>query len=89
MKLGKGVHIVLSLAAGSLYVVGLLALLGGAPQTSRADPGTLFASVAGGDTACTQADPCSLHSRYLPSCASIPHDRRCFVTCGSQTTPVS
>lgn len=62
MKLGKSTHIVLSLGVGSLLVVGLLALLGEPSQIVRADPGTLFASTFGTDTACTQSSPCSLQT---------------------------
>jgi hypothetical protein len=62
MNLSKYKHIVCSLAAAGLLLVGLFLLLDGAPQIARADPGDLFVSPTGSGTACTQAAPCSLHT---------------------------
>lgn len=61
MNLGKYEHIVCSLAAGGLLLVGLFLLLNEAPQIARANPGDLFASSTGsGD--CSQPSPCHLQT---------------------------
>ncbi len=61
MNLSKYKHIVSSLVAGGLLLVGLFLLLNGAPQIVRADPGELFVTPTGsGD--CSQANPCDLQT---------------------------
>jgi hypothetical protein len=60
MDLSRYRHIVFSLAASGLLLVGLFLLLNGAPRIARADPGNLFVTVDGSGAGCTQTDPCNL-----------------------------
>ena len=61
MNLNKYKHVVSSLVAGGLLLVGLFLLLNGAPQIARADRGDLFVSPTGsGD--CSQGNPCDLQT---------------------------
>ena len=61
MDLTKHEHIVHSLVAGGLLLVGLFLLLSGVPQIARADAGDLFVSPSGsGD--CSQGNPCDLQT---------------------------
>ncbi len=61
MNLGKYKHIVFSLAAGGLLLVGLFLLLNETSQVARADPGDLFVTPDGGGD-CSQAIPCDLQT---------------------------
>ena len=61
MNLSKYKHIVSSLVAGGLLLVGLFLLLNGAPQIARADPGDLFVTLSGGGD-CSQGNPCDLQT---------------------------
>jgi hypothetical protein len=45
-----------------LFFVGAFLLLNGAAQMVRADPGTLFVSPDGAETACAQSAPCTLQT---------------------------
>ena len=60
MNLSKYRHIVFSLAASGLLLVGLFLLLNGAPRVAHADPGSLFVTIDGSGAGCTQSDPCDL-----------------------------
>jgi len=61
MNLGKYKHIVFSLAAGGLLLVGLFLLLNETPQIARAAPGDLFVTPGGGGD-CSQGNPCDLQT---------------------------
>jgi hypothetical protein len=62
MNFSKYKHIVFSLAASGLLLIGLFLLLNEAPRIARADPGDLFVSTTGSGSACTQAAPCALQT---------------------------
>ncbi len=61
MSLSKYKHIVSSLAAGGLLLVGLFLLLNSTLQIVRADSGSLFVT-SGGSGDCSQAAPCNLQT---------------------------
>jgi len=61
MNLGKYRHILFSLAAVGLLLVGLFLLLNETAQVARAAPGTLFVA-PGGSGDCSQAIPCDLQA---------------------------
>jgi hypothetical protein len=54
-------HLAFALTLAAFLLLSLLFLLPAA-QSVRADPGTLFASVSGAGTACTQPAPCELQT---------------------------
>ena len=61
MSIRKYKHILCSLVASGLFLVGLCLLLNGTSQTAWADSGELFVTPAGsGD--CSQANPCDLQT---------------------------
>ncbi len=60
MNLNKYRHILFSLAASGLLLTGLFLLLNKAPRIAHADPGNLFVTIGGGNTGCTQTNPCNL-----------------------------
>ncbi|HEY76882.1 MAG TPA: hypothetical protein G4O00_12050 [Thermoflexia bacterium] len=62
MNLSRCKHIVFSLVAGGLLLVGFFLIVDGAPRIARADPGDLFVTTDGTGTDCTQANPCSLQT---------------------------
>jgi len=62
MNIRKYKHIILSLAAGGLLLVGLFLLLNGASQIARADPSDLFVTQDGSGSDCSQTNPCDLQT---------------------------
>jgi hypothetical protein len=61
MNANRGKRIVFSIATGGLLLVGLFALLKGAPEIARANPGDLFVT-PGGSGDCSQGNPCDLQT---------------------------
>ena len=62
MSVHRNVRFVLSMAIGWLLLAGLFLLLQGTSPVARADPGRLFVSTTGSDTACTRGHPCNLQT---------------------------
>jgi hypothetical protein len=62
MSIGKHTRVIFSLATGGLLLVGLFLLLAGPSQAGRAAPAQLFVKPDGTGSACTQAQPCALHT---------------------------
>ena len=60
MNISKYKHVVFSMAASGLLLVGLFLLLNGAPQIARAAHDDLFVTTDGTGSDCTQATPCEL-----------------------------
>ena len=66
MKLDRCRHIVSSLVAGGLLLVGVLLLLNGTSQAAPAAPGVLlFVTLGGSGTTCSQATPCPLQTALV------------------------
>ena len=61
MNTNRCKRIVFSIATGGLPLVGLFALLNGAPEIARANPGDLFVT-PGGSGDCSQGNPCDLQT---------------------------
>ena len=66
-------HLILSLAAGGLLLLGLFLWLDATSQIARADPGNLFVKPDGTGTACTQAQPCTLQPALVSSSWPVPN----------------
>jgi len=83
VALDNRLRLLVSLAVGALVFVGLVLLLGGAPQIARADAGHWFA-MPGGTGDCPQSAPCHVQTAL----GAATHGNTIFIAGGTYPAAV-